>query len=162
MIKKLFFIPFLFISFLISQNVSPNLKLTKLNGRTVTLSEYLKKGPVLINFWATWCSPCKKEMVYLDKFERKYKDEGLSILSISVDSQKSLSHVRSYIRANDYIYDVFLDPNRQVFKKLNGNLMPTNVLLDTDGKVLWRHYGYIPGDEENMDLQLRSALNLNP
>ena len=162
MIKKLFFIPFLFISFLISQNVSSNLKLTKLNGRTVTLSEYLKKGPVLINFWATWCSPCKKEMVYLDKFERKYKDEGLSILSISVDSQKSLSHVRSYIRANDYIYDVFLDPNRQVFKKLNGNLMPTNVLIDTEGKVLWRHYGYIPGDEENMDLQLRSALNLNP
>lgn len=162
MIKKLFFIPFLFISFLISQNVSPNLKLTKLNGRTVTLNEYLKKGPVLINFWATWCSPCKKEMVYLDKFERKYKDEGLSILSISVDSQKSLSHVRSYIRANDYIYDVFLDPNRQVFKKLNGNLMPTNVLIDTEGKVLWRHYGYIPGDEENMDLQLRSALNINP
>ena len=162
MIKKLFFIPFLFISFLISQNVSPNLKLTKLNGRTVTLSEYLKKGPVLINFWAAWCSPCKKEMVYLDKFERKYKDEGLSILSISVDSQKSLSHVRSYIRANDYIYDVFLDPNRQVFKKLNGNLMPTNVLIDTEGKVLWRHYGYIPGDEENMDLQLRSALNINP
>ena len=162
MIKKLFFIPFLFISFLISQNVSSNLKLTKLNGRTVTLSEYLKKGPVLINFWATWCSPCKKEMVYLDKFERKYKDEGLSILSISVDSQKSLSHVRSYIRANDYIYDVFLDPNRQVFKKLNGNLMPTNVLIDTEGKVLWRHYGYIPGDEENMDLQLRSVLNLNP
>ena len=68
---------------MISQNVSGNLKLTKLNGRTVTLSEYLKKGPVLINFWATWCSPCKKEMVYLDKFERKYKDEGLSILSIS-------------------------------------------------------------------------------
>ena len=162
MIKKLFFIPFLFISFLISQNVSSNLKLTKLNGRTVTLSEYLKKGPVLINFWATWCSPCKKEMVYLDKFERKYKDEGLSILSISVDSQKSLSHVRSYIRANDYIYDVFLDPNRQVFKKLNGNLMPTNVLIDSEGKVLWRHYGYIPGDEENMDLQLRSALNINP
>ena len=162
MIKKLFFIPLLFISFLISQNVSSNLKLTKLNGRTVTLSEYLKKGPVLINFWATWCSPCKKEMVYLDKFERKYKDEGLSILSISVDSQKSLSHVRSYIRANDYIYDVFLDPNRQVFKKLNGNLMPTNVLIDTEGKVLWRHYGYIPGDEKNMDLQLRSALNINP
>ena len=162
MIKKLFFISLLFISFLTSQNVSPNLKLTKLNGRTVTLSEYLKKGPVLINFWATWCSPCKKEMVYLDKFERKYKDEGLSILSISVDSQKSLSHVRSYIRANDYIYDVFLDPNRQVFKKLNGNLMPTNVLIDTEGKVLWRHYGYIPGDEENMDLQLRSALNINP
>ena len=162
MIKKFFFIFYLFLSFLISQNVSPSLTLKKMNGKSVKLSEYLNKGPVLINFWATWCSPCKKEMVFLNQFERRYKDNGLSILSISIDSQKSLSHVRSYIRANNYTYDVFLDPNRQVFKKLNGNLMPTNVLIDKDGKVLWRHYGYIPGDEKNMDLELRSALQLNP
>ena len=162
MIKKFFFIFYLFLTFLISQNVSPNLSLKKMNGKSVKLSEYLNKGPVLINFWATWCSPCKKEMVFLDQFERRYKDNGLSILSISIDSQKSLAHVRSYIRANNYTYDVFLDPNRQVFKKLNGNLMPTNVLIDKDGKVLWRHYGYIPGDEKNMDLELRSALKLNP
>ena len=162
MIKKFFFIFYLFLSFLISQNVSPNLTLKKMNGKSVKLSEYLNKGPVLINFWATWCSPCKKEMVFLNQFERRYKDNGLSILSISIDSQKSLSHVRSYIRANNYTYDVFLDPNRQVFKKLNGNLMPTNVLIDKNGKVLWRHYGYIPGDEKNMDLELRSALQLNP
>ena len=162
MIKKFFFIFYLFLSFLISQNVSPSLTLKKMNGKSVKLSEYLNKGPVLINFWATWCSPCKKEMVFLNQFERRYKDNGLSILSISIDSQKSLSHVRSYIRANNYTYDVFLDPNRQVFKKLNGNLMPTNVLIDKNGKVLWRHYGYIPGDEKNMDLELRSALKLNP
>ena len=162
MIKKFFFIFYLFLTFLISQNVSPNLTLKKMNGKSVKLSEYLNKGPVLINFWATWCSPCKKEMVFLDEFERRYKDNGLSILSISIDSQKSLAHVRSYIRANNYTYDVFLDPNRQVFNKLNGNLMPTNVLIDKDGKVLWRHYGYIPGDEKNMDIQLRSALKLNP
>ena len=162
MIKKFFFIYYLFLSFLISQNVSPSLTLKKMNGKSVKLSEYLNKGPVLINFWATWCSPCKKEMVFLNQFERRYKDNGLSILSISIDSQKSLSHVRSYIRANNYTYDVFLDPNRQVFKKLNGNLMPTNVLIDKNGKVLWRHYGYIPGDEKNMDLELRSALQLNP
>ena len=162
MIKKFFFIFYLFLTFLISQSVSPNLTLKKMNGKSVKLSEYLNKGPVLINFWATWCSPCKKEMVFLDQFERRYKDNGLSILSISIDSQKSLAHVRSYIRANNYTYDVFLDPNRQVFKKLNGNLMPTNVLIDKNGKVLWRHYGYIPGDEKNMDLELRSALQLNP
>ncbi|MCS5624540.1 MAG: TlpA family protein disulfide reductase, partial [Candidatus Marinimicrobia bacterium] len=63
---------------IIAQNRVPNIKLKKLNGKSVMLYYYLKEGPVLINFWATWCSPCKKEMVYLDKFQKEYKDKGFS------------------------------------------------------------------------------------
>jgi thiol-disulfide isomerase/thioredoxin len=73
-------------------------------------------------------------MVYLDQFEKKYKDKGLSILAVSIDSQKSLSQVRSYIRSKKYTFEVFQDPNSQTFKKLNGNLMPTNILINKDGK----------------------------
>ena len=91
----------------------------------------------------------------------EYKKEGFSVLSVSIDNQKSLSQVRSYVRINNYSFDVFLDPNMQVFKKMNGNLMPTNILLDQKGNIIWRHYGYLPGDEKNMNLQIRSALNLN-
>ena len=156
-------ISLLFISFqiLLSQDISTKSSLKKINGRTVKIGEYLENGPVLINFWATWCAPCKKEMVFLEKFENEYKKEGFSVLSISIDSQKSLAQVRSYIRINNYSFDVFLDPNMQVFKKMNGNLMPTNILLDKKGNIIWRHYGYLPGDEKNMNLQIRSALNLN-
>ena len=156
-------ISLLFISFqiLLSQDISPNFSLKKINGRTVKIGEYLENGPVLINFWATWCAPCKKEMVFLEKFENEYKKEGFSVLSISIDSQKSLAQVRSYIRINNYSFDVFLDPNMQVFKKMNGNLMPTNILLDKKGNIIWRHYGYLPGDEKIMNLEIRSALNLN-
>ena len=152
---------FIFFQILFSQDISPNFSLKKINGRTVKIGEYLEDGPVLINFWATWCAPCKKEMVFLEKFENEYKKEGFSVLSISIDSQKSLAQVRSYIRINNYSFDVFLDPNMQVFKKMNGNLMPTNILLDKKGNIIWRHYGYLPGDEKNMNLQIRSALNLN-
>ena len=152
---------FIFFQILFSQDISPNFSLKKINGRTVKIGEYLNDGPVLINFWATWCAPCKKEMVFLEKFENEYKKEGFSVLSISIDSQKSLAQVRSYIRINNYSFDVFLDPNMQVFKKMNGNLMPTNILLDKKGNIIWRHYGYLPGDEKNMNLQIRSALNLN-
>ena len=98
---------------------------------------------------------------FLDEFEKEYKKEGFSVLSVSIDNQKSLSQVRSYVRVNNYSFDVFLDPNMQVFKKMNGNLMPTNILLDQKGNIIWRHYGYLPGDEKNMNLQIRSALNLN-
>jgi len=144
-----------------AQNRVPNIKLKKLNGKSVMLYNYLKEGPVLINFWATWCSPCKKEMVYLDQFEKEYKDKGFSILCVSTDSQKSLSQVRSYIRSKKYTFEVFQDPNSQTFKKLNGNIMPTNILINKDGKILWRHYGYLPGDEIDMEKEIRSALNID-
>ncbi|MEC7799463.1 MAG: TlpA disulfide reductase family protein [Candidatus Neomarinimicrobiota bacterium] len=159
--KKIISSLFILFQILLSQDISPNFSLKKINGRTVKIGEYLENGPVLINFWATWCAPCKKEMVFLEKFENEYKKEGFSVLSISIDSQKSLAQVRSYIRINNYSFDVFLDPNMQVFKKMNGNLMPTNILLDKKGNIIWRHYGYLPGDEKNMNLQIRSALNLN-
>jgi len=146
---------------IIAQNRVPNIKLKKLNGKSVMLYNYLKEGPVLINFWATWCSPCKKEMVYLDQFQKEYKDKGFSILAVSTDSQKSLSQVRSYIRSKKYTFAVFQDPNSQTFKKLNGNIMPTNILINKDGKILWRHYGYLPGDEIHMEKEIRSALKID-
>ena len=135
-------------------------QLKKLNGKTVKLSTYLKDGPVLINFWATWCAPCKKEMIQLELLEKKYSKQGLSILAISTDSQKSLSKVRSYIRTKKYSFDVMLDPNQQVSKKMNASIMPTDILIGKDGSELWRHYGYLPGDEKYIEAEIRSALGL--
>ncbi len=148
----------LLVAMLYGQNKVPEIKLKRMNGKSVMLQDYLKKGPVLINFWATWCAPCKKEMVHLDEFEKKYTDKGLSVLAISIDSQKSISQVRSYIRAKKYSFDVFLDPNSQVLKKLNGNLMPTDILIGQDGIILWRHNGYIPGDEKKIEAEIKAAL----
>ena len=162
----MFSIKFLFLSFSVtlsfSQNIDKNIILNPLMGKKIKLENYLSNGPVLINFWATWCAPCIKEMPYLDQFEKKYKDKGFSVLAISVDNQKSLSQVRSFIKTKKFSFDIFLDPNMQIFKKLNGNLMPTNVLVDKSGKVVWRHYGYLPGDEKKMEEQILNVLNILP
>ena len=162
----MFSIKFLFLSFAValsfSQNIDKNIILNPLMGKKIKLENYLSNGPVLINFWATWCAPCIKEMPYLDQFEKKYKDKGFSVLAISVDNQKSLSQVRSFIKTKKFTFDIFLDPNMQIFKKLNGNLMPTNVLIDKSGKVFWRHYGYLPGDEKKMEEQILNVLNILP
>ena len=156
-----FFLSFAF-TFSFSQNIDKNIILNPLMGKKIKLENYLSDGPVLINFWATWCAPCIKEMPYLDQFEKKYKDKGFSVLAVSVDNQKSLSQVRSFIKTKKFSFDIFLDPNMQIFKKLNGNLMPTNVLIDKSGIVVWRHYGYLPGDEKKMEEQILNVLNILP
>lgn len=162
----MYYIKFLFLSFSVtlsfSQNIDKNIILNPLMGKKIKLENYLSNGPVLINFWATWCAPCIKEMPYLDQFEKRYKDKGFSVLAVSVDNQKSLSQVRSFIKTKKFSFDIFLDPNMQIFKKLSGNLMPTNVLIDKNGKVVWRHYGYLPGDEKKMEEQILNVLNILP
>jgi|TARA_B100001113_G_C20916184_1_gene538001 thiol-disulfide isomerase/thioredoxin len=142
-----------------TQNVQNKLRLKRIDGNKVNLKHYLDKGPVLVNFWATWCGPCKKEMIHLDRLSRTYRKNNLSILSISIDTQRSLSEVKRYVRSKKYDFEVFVDPNQQIFKKLNGNIMPTNVLIDKSGKVVWMHYGYMPGDEEIMEKQISLLLN---
>ena len=141
-----------------TQNPFSSLRLKQLNGRQKKLASYFEEGPVLINFRATWCSPCKKEMVYLDQFEKKYRKKGFSVVSVSVDSYKSISSVRAYTKSKKFSFDVFLDTNRQLFNQLNAKIMPTNILISSEGKVLWRHYGYMPGDEKNMEYQINLAL----
>ena len=85
---------------------APNLTLEYLNGKKVTLSQLLENGPVLVDFWATWCEPCKKEMVYLDKFHKQYKEDGFQVLAVNQDSPRSLSKVRSYIRSKRFSFPI--------------------------------------------------------
>jgi len=141
-----------------SQKVQTSLRLNRIDGKKIQLKKYLDSGPILINFWATWCGPCKKEMIHLDRFSRQFKKNDFSILSISIDTQRSLSEVKRYVRSKKYDFEVFIDPNQQIFKRLNGNIMPTNLLIDKNGQVVWMHYGYMPGDEEVMEQEIARLL----
>ena len=97
----------------------PDLSIKLINGKQTRLSSLLEDGPILVNFWATWCAPCKKEMIFLEEFHKKYSDQGFRVLAISTDSPKSMSKVKSYIRAKKHTFLVGLDPNQEVAKKMN-------------------------------------------
>ena len=115
---------------------------------------------LVVNFWATWCAPCKKEMIFLDEFHQKYYEEGFRVLAISTDSPKSMSKVKSYIRAKKHTFMVGLDPNQEIAKKMNALVMPTVIILNKDRKVSWYHQGFIPGDEKEIEAQIRTVLEL--
>ena len=136
----------------------PDLSVKLLDGKQVRLSALLEEGPLLVSFWATWCAPCKKEMIFLEEFHQKYNENSFRVLAISTDSPKSMSKVKSYIRAKKYTFLVGIDPNQEIAKKMNALLMPTTLILNKDRKVSWYHQGFIPGDEKEIEAQIRAVL----
>ena len=136
----------------------PNLSVKLLDGKQVRLSALLEEGPLLVSFWATWCAPCKKEMIFLEEFHQKYNENSFRVLAISTDSPKSMSKVKSYIRAKKYTFLVGIDPNQEIAKKMNALLMPTTLILNKNRKVSWYHQGFIPGDEKEIEAQIRAVL----
>lgn len=139
----------------------PDLSVKLLDGKQVRLSALLEEGPLLVSFWATWCAPCKKEMIFLEEFHQKYNENSFRVLAISTDSPKSMSKVKSYIRAKKHTFLVGIDPNQEIAKKMNALLMPTTLILNKDRKVSWYHQGFIPGDEKEIEAQIRAVLYLD-
>ncbi|MBT3299867.1 MAG: TlpA family protein disulfide reductase [Candidatus Marinimicrobia bacterium] len=162
--KKLILIFTLFSMFSISLAEEVNVrkvadfKLKLLNGKRTSFYTILEEGPVLLDFWATWCGPCKKAMVHQEYFHQKYKDQGFQILTINQDSPKSLSKVKGYIRSKKFSFLVGLDPNQQIAKMFNAVLLPTMILIDKEGEIVWRHQGFIPGDEVEIEAKIKSLL----
>ena len=136
----------------------PDLKIKLLDGSTTTIHTLVEEGPLIIDFWATWCVPCKKVMKYLDQYHQDYNEQGFKVLMINQDTPRSLAKVKSYVRAQDYQFFVGLDPSKTIARKLNGMVMPTLILVDKGGKVKWRHQGFIPGEEVEINNQIKLLL----
>ncbi len=149
MVKKLLLVS-LFFSIVSGQEKIPDMPIKLLDGTNTRLHEFLKDGPVIIDFWATWCVPCKKLMKHLNKYHLHFNDLGLKVLAISTDTPRSMGKVKSYIRSKNYKFFVGVDPNQQVMKKLKAELMPTTIIVDKEGNVIYRHQGFYPGDEEKI------------
>ena len=138
----------LLITTVYGQNKVPNIRLKMLDGKYAKLYDLLKEGPILVDFWATWCEPCKKEMYFLNKFHNQLEDTGFKVLTINTDTPRSIGKVKSYVKSKKYEFLVAVDPNQQVMKKMSVKLLPTTILVDNDGTILFRHQGYSPGDEK--------------
>ena len=137
----------------------PDLKIKLLDGSKTSLAELTKDGPLMIDFWATWCVPCLKVMKYLDEYHIEYKDQGFKVLMINTDSPRSIGKVKSYLKSQNHQFLIGLDPNKVISKKLNGLVMPTLILVEKGGEVKWRHQGYLPGEEEEIKKQIIQLIN---
>jgi peroxiredoxin len=124
--------------------------LRDLNNKEVSLSDY-KGKVVLVNFWATWCGPCKVEMPHLDKMDKDFESRGFEVLSISTDDARAATGVKPFIKKNGYQFTVLLDKSTSVVSKYNpAKTVPYTAIIDREGRIAHTHMGYNPGDEDKM------------
>lgn len=133
--------------------------LRDVDGRTHSLSDYLQDKVISINFFATWCEPCKKEIFLLNDLYKKHRDKGLMILLISMDEPETQGGVRSLVKQRGVEFPVLLDSESLVTGQLNPKRSaPYGLIVDRSGKVVWTHEGFVPGDEAKLEAAILEAL----
>lgn len=137
---------------------APDFRLPSIEGKQVKLSDLLKQGPVIVDFWATWCKPCIKAFPGLQKLYDKYHDRGLTVVAISVDSPRTQTRVAPFVKSNKYSFLVLLDKDGRVARQYNAVIIPRTVLLDKDGKMIFASIGYRPSNHEKLEKALLSIL----
>ena len=141
-------------------NFLPKMNFKDLKNKKQNLSQYYSDGPILLNFWNLACEPCKKEMKELDKLNIRYRDQGFDYVSINIDSPRSMSKVKSYIKSQNFSFTVLSDPKAELFRKMGGKVMPFVIIADSTGEIISRHVGYNPGDEKKLEEEIVHLLAL--
>ncbi len=126
------------------QDTAPDFTLKTLNGPNLRLKEH--QGEVLlINFWASWCGPCRQEMPLLDRIHQRYQDAGFAVWGINVEGE--VAPAQDIATKTKITFPVLIDEGQKVSEMYNLEAMPSTVVVDRDGTVRYIHRGYKPGDE---------------
>ena len=138
-----------------------NFTLKDLDKKKVNIQDFYKNGPILVNFWNLACDPCKKEMKFLNEFDQKFEEHGFNVISVNMDTPRSLSKVKSFIKSKKYTFTVLSDPRAQLFRKSGGSIMPYTLLVDKEGTIINKHTGYNLGDEINLEKEIKHILGID-
>ncbi|MDR0502447.1 MAG: TlpA family protein disulfide reductase [Treponema sp.] len=122
---------------------SRDFTLPLLDGSAAALSSY-RGNVVILNFWATWCPPCRSEMPSMETLYKRFKDQGLEILA--VDIGENLNTVRQFIKTNNYTFPVMLDSKSQISGIYGIEAIPATFIIDREGKIIGRVTGSIHWD----------------
>jgi peroxiredoxin len=132
---------------------APNFKLQDLNGKTLQLSDY-KGKPVLLDFWATWCQPCRDSIPGMAKLHRDYADKGLVILAISLDGGAT-EDIRTFQKQHGMTYTVLIG-TEDVASQYSIRTIPMMIVIDKSGKIRKRYLG--AGNEDEIEKTVKQLL----
>ena len=124
-------------------------------GGNVRLGE-LRGTAVMINFWASWCGPCRQELPILNNLYKQYKDMGFVILGVNIDNDPALAE--KLLKDIKVDFPVLLDPENKVAESYKVDTMPSSVFIDRNGNARMLHRGYEPGREKHYEDMIRKLV----
>ena len=134
---------------------APDFALNSSTGHNLRLSE-LRGEVVLINFWATWCGPCRQEMPLLDRLYQQYREAGFTLLGVNIDENRANAEVM--MKKLEVHFPILFDGDKRVARLYDVDAMPATLLIDRDGRVRYVHRGYRDGYERQYQEQIRELL----
>ena len=140
----------------------PKISLKDINGKTVQTDTLSNGGkPFIIDFFATWCKPCNRE---LDAIHEVYadwqKETGVKIIAVSIDQAQNINKVKPLVDNHGWEYEVLLDPNGDLKRALGIQMIPYVLIVDGKGNIVYKHNGYMDGAEEELIEKVRELLKL--
>ncbi len=159
--KKLFFsLVALCLSFTTFAQL-PNITLKDINGKTVNVAELSNDGkPIIIDFFATWCKPCAREIAAIHEVYPDWQEEtGVKVILVSIDEAQDVNKVKPMVDGQGWEFETLLDPNSDLKRALGIQMIPYTMVIDGEGKIVYRHSGYADGVEEELIEKARELVN---
>lgn len=135
---------------------APDFSLPDLAGSQVSLRRMLRDGPVLVNFWASWCPPCKRKLPELEELHREFADQGLTIAGINLDGDPG--DARAFLAAQPVSFPILFDARGTVAATFEVRGIPASVLVGRDGVILLRVVGHSAAGMSQLRRAIRDAL----
>ena len=132
-----------------------------IDGKTINTSTFSNDGkPLVINFWATWCKPCVRELSNIAELYPDWVDEtGVKIIAISIDDSRTMARVAPFVNGKGWEYEVYVDPNGDFKRAMNVPNVPHTFLIDGKGNVVFQHTSYTDGDEYELYELIKKVAN---
>ena len=139
----------------------PSVTLKDINGKTVRTDTLSNNGrPISIDFFATWCKPCNRELTAISEVYEEWQEEtGVKLIAVSIDQAQNINKVRPLVDQHGWPYEVLLDPNSDFKRALGIQMIPYVLIVDGDGTIVYKHNGYTDGAEEELIEKVRELVN---
>jgi peroxiredoxin len=134
---------------------APDFTLQMLGGGQMSLAEQ-KGNVVMVNFWATWCAPCRQEMPHLEALHQRYSSLGFTLLGVNVEEDSS--GAQDWLAETPVSFPILFYPQSSVSELYDVIAMPSTVMIDRQGNLRYLHHGYKPGYEDEYQNQIRALI----